>query len=178
MIVSPDGWADTLELLQGLFPKAEITQKQYDIWRDDLATMNEKDVRIAIKQHWREKGWKTPQLPAVKSIIYQIKENRAQEFISSDEDRQAHEYEEQQIRLSQEMMLARLLKTPADELLSAAACARNKYSMVLSKSSGDDPKDWSVIFRAAVIYVMDGADEENSDADAGGLAKQQGGTSA
>tara|TARA_R100000664_G_C2759740_1_gene149820 strand:+ start:6524 stop:7048 length:525 start_codon:yes stop_codon:yes gene_type:complete len=155
-----NAWSVTFELLKGLFPNAELTQDQYDIWRDDLASMNQEDVRIAIKQHWREKSWKTPRLPEVKSIIYQIKENRQREFVSSDEDRATQEYEDQQIRLSQESMLDRLLDTPQKELSDAASVARSRYSMLLSKSSGDDPKDWSIMFRAAVIYCMDGNTHE------------------
>ena len=175
MIGKAEGWADTLELLQGLFPSAEITQEQYDIWRDDLASMNQEDVRIAIKQHWREKNWKTPKLQMVKSIIYQIKENRAQEFVSSDEDRSAQEYEKQQIRWSNEATLERLKETPVATLLEAAERARIRFGMLLSSTtSGDDPTDWSIMFRAAVVYVMDDRDERNSDVSAGGLATQQG----
>ena len=174
MIGLGKNWSETLELLQGLFPTAEITQEQYDIWRDDLANMNQEDVRIAIKQHWREKNWKTPRLPAVKSIIYQIKENRAQKFVSSDEDRSAQEYEEQQIRWSNEATLERLKETPVATLLEAAEHARIRFGMLLSSTtSGDDPMDWSIMFRAAVVYVMDDSDERNSNVSSGGLAEQQ-----
>ena len=174
MNIQDDGWGKTFELLKGLFPSADITQDQYDIWQDDLAPMNQEDVRIAIKQHWREKNWKTPRLPAVKSIIYQIRENRASQHDSVGQDNSTEEYEEQQIRLSRELTLERLMDTPVDLLHSCAQRAREKYSMVLSRSSGDDPRDWSVIFRAAVMYVMDG-DQNEADRDEcpGELAEQQ-----
>ena len=50
MNISPNGWDETFKLLKGLFPDADITQDQYDIWQDDLAPMSQEDVRIAIKQ--------------------------------------------------------------------------------------------------------------------------------
>jgi hypothetical protein len=163
MNFSTNGWDETFKLLKGLFPDADITQDQYDIWRDDLGPMNQEDVRIAIKQHWREKNWKTPKLANVKGIVYQIKENRKQEFVSSGEDREAQEYEDQQIRLGQEMTLDRLLNMDKVVLRESAELARRRYSMLVSKNKGDDPRDWSIIFRAAVVYVMDGNGYEASD---------------
>lgn len=163
MNLSPNGWDETFNLLKGLFPDADITQDQYDIWRDDLASMNQEDVRIAIKQHWREKNWKTPKLANVKGIVYQIKENRKQEFVSGGEDQEAQEYEDQQVRLGQEMTLDRLLDTDKVILKESAELARERYSMLVSKNRSDDPRDWSIIFRAAVVYVMDGNCNEASN---------------
>mgnify|MGYP003651536243 CR=1 FL=1 len=155
MNISPNGWDETFKLLKGLFPDADITQDQYDIWQDDLAPMSQEDVRIAIKQHWREKNWKTPKLASVKGIVYQIKENRKQEFVSGGEDQEAQEYEDQQIRLSQEMSLDRLLQCDPVSLKESTEQARSRYGMLTSRNTGDDPRDWSVIFRAAVVYCMD-----------------------
>lgn len=163
MNISPNGWDETFKLLKGLFPDADITQDQYDIWQDDLAPMSQEDVRIAIKQHWREKNWKTPKLANVKGIVYQIKENRKQEFVSGGEDQEAQEYEDQQVRLGQEMTLDRLLDTDKVILKESAELARERYSMLVSKNRSDDPRDWSIIFRAAVVYVMDGNCNEASN---------------
>ena len=165
------GWSETYKLMMGLFPNADITQEIWDIWEEQLAPMNQEDVRNAIKTHFAEKQYKSPKLPAVKAILRQIRENRAASHDVRSDGVDEKEYQDQVVRLSLENQLQRLLDMPADELRDAAAKARTRYSMLLSRHEGSDPKDWSAMFQAAVLYVMDDqSNEANRDFDTSELA--------
>ncbi|QDP54722.1 MAG: hypothetical protein GOVbin2833_11 [Prokaryotic dsDNA virus sp.] len=151
-------WKITVELMEGLWPNADLTDEQLAVWEKELSPLHQETLRDAMKDNYAGKGWKTPRLADIKAsyrlVRDQLSDSAKQPWESVDDG----DVDEELIRQSHQHTLDLLMVCDFDVLLPAAKEARRKYGWALSNHDGDDPCKWSIMFRHAVRQEI-GEDE-------------------
>ena len=151
-------WKITVELMEGLWPQADLTDDQLSVWEKELSPLHQETLRDAMKNNYSQKGWKTPRLADIKASYRAIRDEVKASMPAPWESVDDGDVDEEQIRQSHKHALELLMICDFDVLLPAAQEARRKYGWALINHDGDDPSKWSIMFRHAVRQEI-GEDE-------------------
>ncbi len=164
-----DGWADTKEVIVGLYPKWNLTSEQASAFRDEFQPLYQEALREAVRRLWLEDkfGSGTLNPGRLKAMYGRVRSEREAAHRSADPDPgDTLDYED--IRRSHENMLRRVLMSPVAAVNSAADIIRKgigRWGWIRPKrNEGNDPTKWSDMMRSAVMYEIENPSTEAGDA--------------
>mgnify|MGYP003647952550 CR=1 FL=1 len=163
-------WAETKELVIGLYPKWKPTEDQAKLFREKFSPLDQAAVQEAIKRMWLEDKFGSGQLSPGKlmSKYRIIKDEMAAVYDSKSRDNaygQDGDLEDGDRQAQEDACLRRLLMLPFDQVRKAAArilTGLGRWSMFSKiRVDSDNPSDWSFMGKCAVLYEIDNPSKED-----------------
>jgi len=164
-----DNWAQTKDVIIGLYPKWNLTVEQAKAFREEFQPLWQPALREAVRRLWLEDKFGSGTLSPgrLKAMYGRVRaENEAvQRGPDPDPER---EPDREEIRQSHEHLLRRVLLAPISAVTAAAQRIREgagRWGWIRpQKSDGDNPTKWSAMMRSAVMYEMENPSTEAADA--------------
>lgn len=164
-----DAWAQTKDVIIGLYPKWNLTIEQAKAFREEFQPLWQPALREAIRRLWLEdkfgKGTLSPgRLKAMYGRVRAQSEAAHRASAHTPDD----EVDYGDIKLSHENLLRRVLMAPISAVTAAAQRIREgvgRWGWIKpQKNEGDNPTKWSAMMRSAVMYEMENPSTEAEDA--------------